>query len=283
MEVEMMARARAHGAECVLSGAGGDDIFDGEPRAIAARARRGELLRAVRAARAHRGVEAPRSRTVAWVLRPLLASLTPTAVRLRLARRRPPSIPAWAGPALREYLERMRERSLAQLPRLLSEGVFVDPDDVERHRVNIAWLRHQEEIASGIEERDPFLDRELIATVDGFDPEWLLTGGIRRGLFRAALADLLPAPFLDREDKARFEPALMRVTGAPAGLERMRDLASADELASLGLVEPQPFRRAFEAFLAAPDEGPPWMTTWAALGVERFLRARRAQQRADAP
>ncbi|HVM69359.1 MAG TPA: asparagine synthase C-terminal domain-containing protein [Gaiellaceae bacterium] len=275
MEAEMMIRARERGAECVLMGVGGDELFDGEPQALARVARRGHVVTAIRRARSLRGFFAPRSRTLSWIVRPLVGGVTPRAIRMRLARRTRPWLPAWAGPVLRRYLEDLRSRDLDALDQNLARGVVVDPAQLERNRANNAWLRHQEQIIAGIERLDPFLDRELIATVAGFEPDWLITGGIRRGLFREALRDLLPGELLEREDKAYFEPAFVAVTNAPAGLEGMRELADARELAALGIVEPRPFREAFDAFVAAPDEGPPWMTIWPALCVERFLRAER--------
>ncbi len=278
MEMEMMARARQRGADCVLSGIGGDELFDGEPRALAAYARRGEVLTAIRSARRLRGFWRPRSRTLSWIVRPLVARLTPAALRVELARRARPSAPIWAGPGLEGYLERLHERDLRALERDLRSGAGVsEPGAGEPHRMHVAWIRHQSEIVAGIDRRDPFLDRELVATVAGFEPEWLLHGGIRRGLFREALRDLLPRAVLEREDKAFFEPAFLRMTQAAEGLEAMRELSSGEELASLGLVEPGRFRAAFDAFIAAPDDGPSWMTIWPALCVERFLRASRAR------
>jgi asparagine synthase (glutamine-hydrolysing) len=275
MEMEMMARARAHGAKRVLMGVGGDEIFDGQPQALAAVAGRGELRKAIRASRALRGFERPRSRTASWLLRPLVARHTPPAVRLALARRKRVWAPEWAGPSLREYLESIHVRDLEALAHNLGDGIIVDPKHAERHRANIAWLRHQEEIVAGIERHDPYLDRALVATIAGFQPEWLLEGAIRRGLFRAALRGLLPDALLEREDKAYFEPAFARMIAAAGGLESFRELASARELAELELVDPARFGEAFEAFVRAPDDGWSWMSIWPAICVEQFLRARR--------
>jgi asparagine synthetase B (glutamine-hydrolysing) len=276
IEIAMMRRARSHGADCVLMGVGGDELFDGEPQSLAAVARRGNVLSAVRSARSMRGFQRPRSRTLSWIARPLLGRITPTSIRMRLARRRPGGAPSWAGPRLVEYVERVRQRDLVALERNLRGGVVVDPEAGERHRVGVGWIRHQEEVVAGVERRDPFFDADLMATVDSFEPEWMLAGDIRRGLFREAHRDLLPAALLGREDKAFFEPAFGRLVGGRQGLEAMRDLASCDELAELGIVDRALFAKEFDAFVAAPDEGLPWLTIWPALCVEQFLRARRA-------
>ncbi len=61
---------------------------------------------------------------------------------------------------------------------------------------------------------------------------------------------------------------------AAGGLESLRPFASGRALASLGLVEPRAFAAAFEAFVAAPDDGLSWVTLWSALSIEAFLRAR---------
>ncbi|MDB4942364.1 MAG: Asparagine synthetase, partial [Labilithrix sp.] len=74
LEIEAITRARAHGAEAVLTGVGADELFDGDPRSLARVARRGRILDATRKARALRGFERPASPALAWVARPLLAA-----------------------------------------------------------------------------------------------------------------------------------------------------------------------------------------------------------------
>lgn len=277
-DIELMVQARKRGADCVLTGAGGDDLFDGEPTALAERARRGEWVSAFRSARRLRGFGRPRGRVLPWVVRPLMSRLVPAAIRMLRARRTRPGMIDWAGPRLRSYLDRTHERDLTELAEVLPQGTLATPGHRERMTLGVAWTRHQMQVASGVERADPFFDTELLATVTSFPPDWLLRGDVRRGLFRAALRDRLPAPLLEREDKADFEPALVRMTNAAGGLETLRDLASMEELVSFGLVDEARFRVAFDAFVARPEDGLAWADLWPPLCVERFLRCARASR-----
>lgn len=276
MEIEVMARGREHGAEVVLTGAGGDELLDGDPRALAGLVRAGRPKEALRAARALRGFEwQPRS-LFGWLLRPLFVERVPRAIRLWRARRARPWIPEWSGPALRAAGERSRERALARLDERLSRRATQERAPSEIYRVFHAWYRHQMEVATGAARRDPYLDRRLVAFVHGLPPEWLLVGDIRRGLFREAMRGLLPESLRMREDKASFEPAMFRWVESVGGFESFRHLVSMEHLASLGLVEPSKVAPAFEELARNPITTYGWGSVWPALSVEAFLRARDA-------
>ena len=278
MEVEMLVRAREHGAERVLTGAGGDELFGGAPHALADVARRGHPLRAVRLARSLRGFPRPRSPAWSWVVRPLVGRWLPTPLRAWRGRRFAvlPALP-WAGPVLRPYVR--EKRRLAgelnrRVPRTPSQRFAVLYDDA--YQAVIASTRQMQEHASGVDCWYPYFDPDLMAAVASLEPEYLLFGGRWRGLLRAAAHDLLPESLRERMDKAHFEPAMRRWLDAAGGLESLRPLASARELASLGLVEPGPFAAAFDRFVASPEDGESWVCLWSALAVEAFLRGRRA-------
>jgi asparagine synthetase B (glutamine-hydrolysing) len=276
LEVEMLERARANGAERLLSGAGGDELFGGEPRALADVAMHGHPIRAVRAARRINGFGRPRSPTWSWVVRPLLARTLPTAVRVWRARRHAPcESPAWGGPVVRSFLEEKR-RLLGDVagrqPRT-AEQRFESIRDDDRRPV-LAWGRQLEEQLTGVDCWDPYLDLDLAAAIAFLPPEYLLSGDRWRGLLREAARDLLPVTVRERMDKASFEPALRRFVDAAGGLEALRPLASGRELASLGLVEPRELRAAFDRFVTEPEDGVSWVGLWSALAVEAFLRGR---------
>ncbi len=274
MEVEMMARARALGADRALMGVGADHLFDGDPRSLAQVARALRLRDAVRRAHALDGFARPRFPAAAWVARPLVAAALPVWVRRRRAHLRRPTAPRWAGPTLLRVLARAHEADIERgLVRCASPRERYDAFLSSPHLAHLAWLRHQEEVASGLERRDPFLDPEVIATTMRIAPELLLAGDIRRGLFRRAVADLLPDMVLARKDKAEFEPAFARFARAFGGLEVLRPLATMTELAGLGIVEPEAFREAFDAFVAQPEDAEGWSTIWPTLAVESFVRA----------
>lgn len=276
MEVELCARARAHGADRVLSGAGGDELFGGSPHALADLALRGHPLRAVRAAGRLTGFGRPRSPAWSWVARPLLGRFLPTPVRAWRARRGDRNAaPSWAGPVARSFADEACRLSIAarqRPPRTGRERLAATRGDP--HRRFLAWGRHQEEQASRVDCWDPYLDLDLAAAVTSLRQDYLLFGDRWRGLLRAAVRDLLPDSLRERTDKARFEPALQRFTEAAGGLRALLPLASARALASLGLVEPEPFGAAFERFASAPDDGLAWVALWPVLAAEAFLRGR---------
>jgi asparagine synthetase B (glutamine-hydrolysing) len=282
LEVELHARARAHGADRVLCGGGADELFGGVPQTLAEVAWRGHPFRAFRAAHRLSGFTRPRTPAWSWVLRPLLGRAVPRKVRgwrdRRDARYVPPE---WAGPVLRDFYD--EQRRVAGIhprtpPRTEAQRFAAIRD--EPYRTVLGWVRQQQERAAGVDTWWPYLDLDLAAAVAALHPDYLLFGDRWRGLLRAAIRDLVPDSLRERADKASFEPAMRRFVNAAGGLESLRPLASVRELASLGLVEPAPFTAAFEKFVAAPQESEPWVVVWPVLAVEAFLRgrARRASE-----
>jgi asparagine synthetase B (glutamine-hydrolysing) len=276
MLVEMFDRARADGAERVLCGAGADELFGGEPHALADVAWRGHPIRAIRAARRLSGFDEPRVRAWSWVARPFLGRAMPVALRRWRERRNVRyAPPEWTGPVARSFLDERRRLACARVRRPPHDAAqrFAAIRD-EPHRAVYAWERHQYERAAGVDVWWPYLDLQLAAQVAELHPDYLLFGDRWRGLLRASIRDLVPDSIRDREDKARFEPALRRFVEAAGGLESLRPLATMRELGSLGLVEPAAFAAAFDRFVANPDDGEAWVLLWPPLAVEAFLRGR---------
>lgn len=275
MEVELLARARAHGADCVLSGVGADELLDGDPRALAGIVTKRGLRAAIRAARALKGFESPRFPWVDWVARPVAARLLPRSLRRVRARRNLAAAPTWAGPRAHDFHSRWMADALESTLRWRRDPVArYEAHQDQPHHEHLFWLRHQEQLAAGIERRDPYLDPELVANVMSFPEEWLLHGNVRRGLFREALRGLVPSSILERLDKAEFEQAFVRFLRAVGGFETLRPLATVECLADLGLALPRPFRESFDAFASSPETSYEWGGVWPALAVESFLRSR---------
>lgn len=276
MEVELLARARANGAERVLCGGGADELFGGSPQALAELAWRGHPIRAVRAAHRLSGFGRPRARAWTWVLRPLLGRAMPLSVRRWRARRDARYAPPdWAGPVLRSFHAEQRRRACVHIrppPRTQRQRFEAIRDDP--YRMVLAWGGHQEEHAGAVDMWWPYLDLELAAAVATMQPDYLLFGDRWRGLLRASIRGIVPESIRQREDKASFEPAMKRFIDAAGGLESLRPLASVRELSSLGIVDASAFAAAFEQFVADPLDGYSWISLWPVLAVEAFLRGR---------
>lgn len=269
MELAAYARAREEGADCVLTGVGGDHLFDGNPRSLAVLIRKGRLMTAWRSVHRLRGFHRPRRPAWTWLARPVFSEALPKPLRARTARHAPvPRVP-WAGTTMRACLDDERRRR----QRDVRDWIMGDADRVSNLDLVFARHRQQVELATGMIRADPFLDRSFQAFVARIPPHFHLVGDVRRGLFREALHDLLPTGLYRRLDKGDFEPGLVRFVAALGGLERLRSLADVTTLASFGIVEPAPFRAEFERFVANPEEGTYWPKVWPVLMMEAFSRA----------
>lgn len=264
LEIEAFTRARRHGAELVLSGIGGDEMFDGNPWDLASLTAQGRFFDAVRIARKTEGFARPRFATLQWPLRRLAARHVPLAVR-RLRARRGPSIPTWAGPRMVRWIRDDNERATERL--LVADDTTPTPLDF--HRVQLLSIRHLVFTACGVLRRDPFMDPRLRAVAARVPRELLLHGNMRRGLFREMFRDVLPESLRMRQDKAHVEPALDQFIAANGGLDAVRPYASVERLADAGLVEPRAFMRDFDRW-----DADAWTMHWPVLASEAFLRAR---------
>lgn len=274
MMVEAIARARANGADVILTGAGGDDLFDGRPQALSRLIAAGQIREAVRAVRELRGFDWQRRSLWRWGIRPLLAQRAPRTLRIWRARRTRPHLPEWAGPALVAARRSAHARWLDWIAERLSRGELAEFALTEDYRIYHAWYRHQMELAAGLCRRDPFFDRALISFVRRLPQEWILFGNIRRGLFREAMRGLLPESLRMRPDKASFEQAMFRWVESVGGFSSFRHLCTMERLADLGLVLPSKFVTAFDRLARTPIRSSGWGDVWSALCVESFLRSR---------
>lgn len=241
IEALLLRRAREAGATRVLAGLGADEHFDGDPSA-------GSMWPRVR-------------RLVPWRLR-----------RLSRRARSRPRAPAWAGSRARRVVQDAYDRTLAerpwveQSPEERIHASFVDP-----HLAHASTLRAQLEHLAGIVRVDPYLDEDLAAFALGLAPELLLgerERRTRRGLFREALAGIIPETLRTRADKASFAP-VHRALFEPPLHAMLEPYVHVSHLADLGIVEPKVFRRAWEDAARDASHG----RLYAVVAVEAFVAA----------
>lgn len=271
VQLALYAAAREHGAEVVLTGVGGDDFFDGHPRALAQLARR-HPLQAIRKVRALEGFWTPRFPVVEHLVRPIAARYVPSFVRRLNARRQPSQadIMPWAGPTLRrmsaELTEQSRDLALSGALSERSTDYFRLPS---QHYY--AWLVHQEQRAVLVDRREPLFTEEVAAAVATIPPYLLLAGDRRRGLLRESMRGRLPDSILDRPDKAEFSPAFRPFFEAAGGIAGFEQELEGRALGRLGLIEPKSFRDEMTKAFASPEQSGQYGLAWAALAAEAFL------------
>lgn len=270
MELAAYASARDAGADCIFTGAGGDHLFDGHPRSLAGHLRDGRPLTAWCRARSLRGFTTPRHPFLSWAVRPFLTEALPRRLRARLVRVAPVTVDAWAGPLTRQLAKaELRRRRLEAAEQVIGRAHH-RPNNGDRVR---ARIHHQIHAVTGLRRVDPYTDFSLKSFVRRIPRHWLLFGNVRRGLFREALRDVLPNELRQRQDKSSFEAALVRFVRASGGFARLRPYSSGAMLSTLGVLEANALRPAFERMAESPHEGPAWVRVWPWLVLEAFARS----------
>jgi asparagine synthetase B (glutamine-hydrolysing) len=266
--VALRERARERGADAILTGAGGDQVFNGDAYVLA--------RQAWGAARCRNDLSVWRSPTLVRLARRLIApplvSVCPSIRRIqrqRIARARWP----WAGPRLREIVRDLYVREPPSHEWMDTSGQIKLQRLLQGDFLHIAETRGQLETVTGIERLDPLMDDEVVNLVTSLPKEMLLLGGRQKGLYRYALRRVLPESLLARTDKARFEPAIAEMVRG-ADLCALRELASMRHLGELGLVDPARYRACFDAALSAVGTPPNWLAIWPVLAVEAFAALR---------
>ncbi len=129
----LLRAARESGAEVILSGMGGDDVFYGDLDDLGRRARSGDLGALLCLWRLRSPVLSSRARRMSsLVVRPMIRALAPRFVRRRIAMRRNRRAArySWAGPRLKVVLARAedaRQRANSKTPRydMLAQSTYL--------------------------------------------------------------------------------------------------------------------------------------------------------------
>jgi asparagine synthase (glutamine-hydrolysing) len=271
-ELGLQELAKEMGADALLCGLGGDELFDGDPRWFALRALRGDVVGAARAACALRvpwdssGFERLRD----FVLRPIAVHATPPSIRRAVRRRRAAKKRIeWAGPILDEVTRR-------EDPAPVSDFGARTPLEFFQRISDSKWALEMSEAQCSVDAEvgfpllTPFHDEALVAFVARLPPESLFDNGYMRGLFRSAFAGLVPDRVRLRTDKGGFEPAVEEMHAAIGGRGALVEYAGVRALDALGVVRSAPYRAAFDAFVRGDIGHDGWYTIWPVLSMEAF-------------
>jgi len=275
-DISLTRLSTDRGVTRLLSGLGGDEVFGGDLRILAHRAREGHVFSALRSAARLKGLGGSATwRMRSLVLRRLIVGAAPRSLRNAAAalRRRQDAL-QWAGPRLRRFVAggafevgivpnvRGRPTDRSWLEWLARSGVYL----------RIGEARDQVDLAAGCLRADPFLDDDIVEFVASLRPELLFHGDWLRGLFRYAMRGLVPDSIRLRQDKSVFEPALRELVAGAGGFSTLEPLAKATALADMGLVEPRRFRERFDELVRMPLDPRLWLEVWPVLAAEAFVR-----------
>lgn len=232
----VVADAAARGADRILCGFGGDEVvsYTGEGALLA------DLLRlrwrAVRGAA--RELSEPAWRALS---RQAMRNLAPPGVE-RLLRRvagKPPAMSADRDRAVRPAF-RPSQRWTPRVGAGYRQRAALEREALQYRLEHQAW----EAARRGLRYVFPLLDWRLIELAAGLPARLQLHGGMRRALFRTAVADLLPQEILARRTKLNPAPstlyqlAVMR-TALVAEAQRVAASPAASAVIDLGEIERQ--------------------------------------------
>jgi asparagine synthase (glutamine-hydrolysing) len=271
----LLAAAASDGAECLLDGEAGDELFGSAPLLIADRVGRGRLRGALRLARDLPGAgPSPSRRVVASILgRYGLAPCLPGGLAGLAGARG--SAPWWLDRSqARSYslgLDPQPWRSLDG-PRWwaqLADAVTRAPD-----RLGFFDYYRRRGRAVGVPAQHPFLDLDLIETVLRLPPEHGFDPNLTRPLLRDAMRGLVLEPIRVRRDKSYFDPLLIDCI-AGDDRQQLRQLLTAPDAEVRRLADPEGIRSMVDGGPRAhPRGGRSWTRdVWRLATAECWLRS----------
>ncbi len=271
--IRLLRRARTLGADVVLTGEMGDDIFGGDLRVFGAMAHAGRPLQGLRGALSLKGtwLHSPLERISAFFLRPLAGRiLGPMPIGMRRATRVHYS---WAGPVLREIRDAAGSRNeRTETADILSGRARQRALDGPLYHLDVSDTRGQYEVIAGCRLVYVPLDEEIADFTASLPASFLFHGGFHRGLLREASKGLVPDSVRLRCDNAAAFALLEALFDAPGCAEAIEPLLSMRALADLGLVEPKRFAASLHGFPRIFDAKTRWMGLWPAVVAESFAR-----------
>ena len=238
------AAARS-GCRVVMTGAGGDELFQGNLYVLADLARRGRFVELARSVKAcAREWRAPYQAFVLnWVLPGLVPKRWAEPARQRFAHPMDPGEPRdfwdpppWVAtrrPPRPDVRDEAVHRSVSG--RLDFETALLGARDNTR-----LWEAQYILLPNGVEERQPFFDVRVVEFALRIPPEAKVLRTLRKAVLRDALADILPEEVAMRPGKTGYDFAFF------AGLKRswpaVSALVSESRAAEMGYIDLRRFR-----------------------------------------
>jgi asparagine synthase (glutamine-hydrolysing) len=266
IEAPLIVAARGAGAEVVLDGQGGDELFGPAHFVIADRLRQGRAIAAWRLSRRYPGLGAGapghhvRRVLLSVGLRGALSPRLHEAVR----RRRPPTryTPRWLRRApARLFLETEDPWRWKRLDGPRWWAALADTLTRGRERADIADYVRRRARLDGLDARSPLLDLGLVELVLRLPPETNFDPLTSRPLVREALAGTLPAEVLARRDKSDFSGYYHRALAAEQTLAGIRELLDRRAAAVAAYVDVDRLYR--DHLDSPPAVGDPGWRQWA--------------------
>ena len=286
IDIAATAEAARDGAEVVLDGQTGDELFGLSPYLIADRIRRGRLLAAIGLADQWPLGRRTTVRNKVWLIRELgLKGAAPHRLgRLVQARRDRSGLgPPWLAPQLRRQFAEREDRWAWKLSaagplwwRFLSDVLL----DAPHRELRLEYLRHRA-ATEGIVAEPPLYDVDLIEFCLRLPPEFAYDRRFDRPLVRQAMCQLLPDEVRLQTRKADFtkfcEHAM--VTADAPGIARL--LTAPDAL--IGEYADLDWVRESWARVAGGEHRPEWLAAlWRLVAAEVWLRAQTDAEFVDA-
>ncbi|MFO0677580.1 MAG: asparagine synthase-related protein [Polyangiaceae bacterium] len=273
-DLALALRAKALGADVIVTGVGSDDVLDGPLSYFQALARSGHPIRAFADARRLQGPWGSGTFR-SWVglfARPWTRELVPRALRIARARARRRTARPWITRGV------WRDVGADEPLRELFPLEATDARRIESFAIDAAFdargeSRSQLEGTVGLPVVDAFLDEDLGRLLASLPPAHFFVGDRVRGLLRLAMPDDVPEVVRHRLSKSSFESAVDRVVTHAARHFMERDPRRVPFLASRGWVDERIFAAEVErAFVAArKGTGTDWLALWPAFALEAFL------------